>query len=262
MLELSRFLSSDLLLFFGIGLLGGAHCIGMCGPLVTVYARKMGVRTESRREYLTPYELRQHGLFNLGRTVSYATIGAVCGALGNGLFLTAERLTTVAGLLRGSVGSIVGLVVIATGVYYLRGEIGGVRLPVPGLDRAFELLSTRLTRLATGPGIVGLGAVHGLLPCPILYPAFLYAFAIGDPLAGLLSLGTLGLGTFPAVFLYGTLVGSVDPTRRRRLHRLLGIAFVVLGYVLFAHGMMVLGVSLPHPDLPRYQPLAFLASAR
>ncbi|MFB6373200.1 MAG: hypothetical protein ABEN55_08825, partial [Bradymonadaceae bacterium] len=29
--------------------------------------------------------------------------------------------------------------------------------------------------------IAGLGAVHGFLPCPILYPGFLYAFARADP---------------------------------------------------------------------------------
>ena len=29
---------ADLAVFFLIGLLGGVHCIGMCGPLVTTYA--------------------------------------------------------------------------------------------------------------------------------------------------------------------------------------------------------------------------------
>lgn len=260
MVEPSPFVSGDLIVFFAIGLLGGAHCIGMCGPLVTVYASKVDARTESRAR-LTPYEVRQHGLFNLGRTVSYATIGAICGAVGNTVFVTAETMTTVADLVRGSVGAVVGLFVVGTGVYYLLGQTsGGVHPTGVGLERLFGLLSTRLTSWATGPGIVGLGALHGLLPCPILYPAFLYAFAVGDPVTGALSLGTLGMGTFPAVFLYGTLVESVDPARRRRLHRLLGVAFVVLGYLLFAHGMMAVGIGLPHPDLPRYRPLSVLAS--
>lgn len=36
-------------------------------------------------------------------------------------------------------------------------------------------------------------------------------------------------------------------THRRRVHRLLGVVFVVLGYVLVAHGLMALGVQIPHP---------------
>ncbi|OYR58956.1 hypothetical protein DJ83_13850, partial [Halorubrum ezzemoulense] len=105
------------------------------------------------------------------------------------------------------------------------------------------------------PGIVALGAVHGLLPCPILYPAYLYAFASGSAVAGGVALGALGLGTIPAVFAYGTLIESVDPVHRRRVHRLLGVAFVALGYVLFAHGLMSVGIHVPHPRLPFWNPL-------
>ncbi|MCH7659490.1 MAG: sulfite exporter TauE/SafE family protein, partial [Euryarchaeota archaeon] len=54
---------ADLAVFFLIGLLGGVHCIGMCGPLVTTYAEGM----TSTEGALTFHEVRQHGLFNLGR---------------------------------------------------------------------------------------------------------------------------------------------------------------------------------------------------
>ncbi|AQL44702.1 hypothetical protein BV210_18270 (plasmid) [Halorientalis sp. IM1011] len=58
-----------LAVFFLIGLLGGAHCIGMCGPLVATYAERM--ETDDRWSgALTLYEVRQHTLFNLGRTMS------------------------------------------------------------------------------------------------------------------------------------------------------------------------------------------------
>jgi sulfite exporter TauE/SafE len=144
--------------------------------------------------------------------------------------------------------------VILVGVrYLLGGATGGVHLP--GLDRVTGWLTGYVDRLANGPGIVALGAVHGLLPCPILYPAYLYAFASGSAVAGGVALGALGLGTIPAVFAYGTLIESVDPVHRRRVHRLLGLAFVALGYVLFAHGLMSIGVRIPHPRLPFWNPL-------
>lgn len=260
----------DVALFLLIGLLGGAHCIGMCGPLVTMYAGRMNPETDGgtattggatanragdgRGSHLSTYEVRQHLLFNVGRATSYATIGALVGALGGAFYVGTERLVATAGLVRGAVGVLIGLAVVAVGVrYLLGGSTGGVHLP--GLDRVAGWLTNHVDRLASGPGILALGGVHGLLPCPILYPAYLYAFASGSALSGAVALGALGLGTIPAVFAYGTLVESVDAVHRRRLHRLLGVVFVALGYVLLAHGLMSLGIHVPHPKLPFYDPL-------
>ncbi|MFP8952277.1 sulfite exporter TauE/SafE family protein [Natrialbaceae archaeon A-arb3/5] len=256
-------LGIDVLLFLVIGLLGGAHCIGMCGPLVTVYAGRMDsdtratdggtqtARSSGRGSHLTTYEVRQHALFNLGRTASYTLLGAVFGALGSVLFVTTAELTSVADVVRGGVGLLIGGFVLATGVYYLLGRTTG-GLHIPGLERVVATLTSHVDRFANGPGIVGLGALHGLLPCPILYPAFLYAFATGSPASGALALAALGIGTVPAVFAYGTVIDAVDVAHRRRVHRLLGVAFVVLGYVLVAHGLMSFGIHVPHPELPFY----------
>ena len=270
-MTLSALLGADVLLFLAIGLLGGAHCIGMCGPLVTVYASRMdpdagrtdggGSGTASaagaatgREGHLTTYEVRQHALFNLGRAASYATIGTLLGALGGAVLVTTATLTGAAETVRGGVGLLVGAAVILVGVRYaLGGATGGVHLP--GLERVTGWLTGHVDRLANGPGIVGLGAVHGLLPCPILYPAYLYAFASGSAVSGGIALAALGIGTMPAVFLYGTVIESVDAVHRRRIHRLLGVAFVALGYVLFAHGLMSVGISVPHPRLPFWNPL-------
>mgnify|MGYP000451125513 CR=1 FL=1 len=269
-MNLSTLLGTDVLLFLAIGLLGGAHCIGMCGPLVTVYAGRMreGGRTDGggaaggaaaatsdrRGSHLTTYEVRQHALFNLGRATSYTVIGAALGALGGVVLVTTATLTGAATTVRGVVGLGVGAAVILVGVRYaLGGATGGIHLP--GLERVTGWLTGHVDRLANGPGIVGLGAVHGLLPCPILYPAYLYAFASGSAVSGGVALAALGIGTMPAVFLYGTVIEGIDAVHRRRVHRLLGVAFVALGYVLFAHGLMSVGIHVPHPSLPFWNPL-------
>ena len=42
---------------------------------------------------------------------------------------------------------------------------------------------------------------------------------------------------------------------RDRIHRVLGVAFVALGYIPLQHGLATLGVPLPHPSIPYYQPV-------
>lgn len=256
---------TDVVLFLLIGLLAGAHCIGMCGPLVTIYAQQMdatrtdgGQQTGSargqRHAHLSLYEVRQHALFNVGRTLSYTTIGAIVGLLGGVVFIGAGELTATAELVRGVFGVVTGTFVIGTGVIYVLGRVtSGVQLP--GTQRVIQKLTGAVERLANGPGIVGLGAVHGLLPCPILYPAYLYAFSTGSPIAGGVALFALGVGTIPTVFAYGTIIDSVSATHRRRMHRVLGVLFVILGYILLAHGLMSLGIRIPHPRLPFWDPL-------
>jgi sulfite exporter TauE/SafE len=246
--------------FFLIGLFGGAHCLGMCGPLVTTYTDRMdGGGSKSRSNRLSVRMVRQHGLFNLGRTLSYTLIGGVFGLAGSLVAVSVGEVTTLLRELNIVVGFTVGVVIMAAGVnYLLRGRV----LSLPGeslfgpITRAVQRrLTARIDAYVDGPGIVGLGALHGLLPCPLLYPAFLYAFVQASPVGGAVSLAVLGLGTVPALFMYGTLFQSLSTTTRVRLHRVLGVAFILLGYIPLQHALMLMGVDLPHPPIPFYQPL-------
>jgi len=254
MIDPTALLRVDLGLFFLIGLLGGVHCIGMCGPVVSMYDSAR-TRPDGGTPMPRPYH---HGLFNLGRTVSYALLGGLFGALGGVLYLTMDSLLTITNTLRGAVGIALGALIIYHGVHTLAGRDGNAlrRLPIPRLTtgRLLKGASGRIARAADGRGIVGLGLIHGLVPCPMLYAAFVYVFAIGSPINGVAALAALGIGTIPAVFLYGTTFGSIDPERIPRIHRILGGVFVLLGYVLFAHGSMAFGIHLPHPELPHYLP--------
>ena len=242
-------------LFFVVGLLGGAHCLGMCGPLVTTYADRLGGRDNA----VSWREIRGHALFNAGRTASYATIGGLAGLAG-GVVFDAAGVIALGDAIRGVVGVGVGLFVVAAGLGYLvsgtnalaRFEAGVLSRP---FARVYGAITTRVDDWVRGPRIAALGAIHGLLPCPILYPAFLYAFATGSATTGALSLLALGLGTVPALFLYGTAFGAAGETTRRRLHRAMGVAFLAMGYVPIAHGLGLLGVPVPGVRIPIYQPL-------
>ncbi|EMA24295.1 sulfite exporter TauE/SafE family protein [Haloarcula argentinensis] len=235
--------------FVGLGLVGSVHCLGMCGPLVTTYADRLDDGGP-----VSGHEIRQHALFNAGRTLSYALVGTVLGAAGSVLYDVAglARLGTA---VRGTVGVFVGLAIITVGLGYLsRGRAVDVARSLPLVGNLFQRLSASLVakvdRWVDGPGMVALGAMHGLLPCPLLYPAFLYAFATGSALTGGLSLAALGLGTFPLVFAYGTAFGTLSPSHRATLHRVLGVVFIALALVPLSNGLAAFGIAIPKPPLP------------
>ena len=233
----------------GLGLVGSVHCLGMCGPLVTTYADRLDDGGP-----LSTHEIRQQALFNVGRGVSYTLLGALFGALG-GVVFEAAGIAEVGTAVRGGVGVLVGLCILGVGTGYLtRGSAVDVTrsLPVVGVvfGRVSRALVSRLDRLVDGPGMVGLGAMHGLLPCPLLYPTFLYAATTGSPTTGALSLAAFSVGTMPLLFAYGTAFGTVSPAHRGAVHRLLGAAFLVLALVPLSNGLAAFGVAVPKPPLP------------
>jgi sulfite exporter TauE/SafE len=110
--------------------------------------------------------------------------------------VTFLAVTLAAMEVRAVTGIAVGLVVAAVGVNYATGR--GVRsISVPGFDRVTSpVRNALLWRVDEWGGdyrIAGLGAVHGFLPCPLLYPAYLYALVQGSTLGGAAALAALGV---------------------------------------------------------------------
>lgn len=244
--------AGELIAFATIGALGSGHCLGMCGPLVTVYGDQMTPDTEPARGP-TWRELRQHGLFNLGRTLGYAAVGGLVAAVGAAAFDLAA-LTAAGDAIRALLGVAVGVAIAVAGLGYLTGGSAPAmvgRLPGTRVTARLEsIVLARVEDLSTGPGILVLGGLHALLPCPLLYPVYLYGFARGTPLEASVLLAAFGLGTFPTLFGYGTALGSLLMGTRQRLHRVLGAGFVLLSTVPLAHGLALLGVPVPHVPLP------------
>ncbi|WP_157971537.1 sulfite exporter TauE/SafE family protein [Halorussus litoreus] len=254
----------ELGLFFVIGLFGTSHCLTMCGPLVSVYSERLAeknARRDRTDRASTEQLLVQHALFNLGRLTIYATLGGLFGLLGSTVFRTADVVVVFGSELRGIVGIATGLLVVLTGAAHAAGRHSGAlsgEVPMlAGITRRIrEGVHSELDRWLGGYRTFVLGFVHGFLPCPLLYPAFLYAFTTGDPVGGALALAVLGAGTFPAMFLYGTLYQTAAPRRHAFVYRLVGVAFVLLGVNTLLLGTSLLGFDVPYLfRAPVYQPL-------
>lgn len=247
-------LELGLAIFFIIGLLSSVHCLGMCGPLITLYSNKFS-KNQNKTQWK---DIRQHFLFNIGRTISYALIGALIGGLGSIVFDVA-KIASIVNVVRGISGILIGIFIIVTGITYIKpGTVNDI-IQVTFFENQFSHIRSFLTghveNWVKGPRIVGLGMIHGIFPCPVIYPAYLYAFVQGSPLFGGLSLAALGLGTIPTLFSYGVILESVSTKIRARLHHGLGVSFIFLGYIPLSMGLMALGFQVPHLDIPIYQPL-------
>jgi sulfite exporter TauE/SafE len=205
---------------FLFGLLGSTHCFGMCGPLVSLYAGQLAGGGG-------PSAPRQHLLFNLGRVLAYINLGV--GPCGVHLGGPSVDRRTGSPTRPGDGGHWLSAVA---------NRLDRLRRDLPGHWWGFGGIRV----LARSPGIVLLGALHGLLPCPLLYVMFTSAVALGDPIRGGVLLFSFSLGTVPMMWGIGVAGQYLSPARRLAWQRVFGGLVTAWGLVLVFHGLQSLGL--------------------
>lgn len=203
---------------FLIGLLGGAHCVGMCGGIVGA----LTVQVPGRRR---PWGL--HLTYSAGRIASYALAGAVMGLVGSmGLFF--DRVLPVQLLLY----LFANLLLVLLGLY-LAG-FGKLLLPLEGLGarlwRRIHPYSARVLPADTVGKAFALGALWGWLPCGLVYSLLATAMLSGGAGAGALVMLAFGLGTLPNLLLAGMIFKRLrDITSDRRVRIAAGALVAAFG---------------------------------
>ncbi len=180
----------SLLAAFLVGFMGGAHCVGMCGGIVTAMSFQGG-----RRQ---PFNL--HVAYNIGRVTSYTIAGGVAGLAGSAAFLSHHLLPLQRGLY-----VLAQFILIFLGLY-----LAGLSRAVLVLERAggrlWERLQPWLGRLlpVRTPGQALLaGGLWGWLPCGLVYSVLISALASGGMVQGALLMLAFGLGTLPNLLAMG-----------------------------------------------------------
>jgi sulfite exporter TauE/SafE len=211
-----EFSASAYLALFLIGLLGGTHCIGMCGGIVS--ALSMG----------GPSRFVLHLAYNSGRIVSYAAAGAIAGALG-GLSLTLSGQLPV----RITLYVLANLMLVALGLYLI-----GITQTLAFTERFgkklwvhLQPLSKRYLPARTVAQAFPLGLLWGWLPCGLVYSALATALTSGSALHGAGMMLAFGLGTLPNLLLAGLLAVRLK-------------AYAALPLVRWAAGLLVLGFGV------------------
>ena len=212
---------SGFLTVFLIGLLGGVHCAGMCGGIVSALNLQMPDKSCSGG---TPWTI--HLAYNLGRISSYAFAGALMGAMGSLGLLLNNALPVQLTLYVAA-----NLMMIALGLY-LTGITGALAFTERAGQWLWQRIQPATRRFLPVRGPVQafpLGLLWGWLPCGLVYSVLAMALLAGSASRGAMTLLAFGLGTLPNLMLAGLLLARFRRVIQGRPLRL-GSGLLVLGF--------------------------------
>ncbi|MEQ6290809.1 sulfite exporter TauE/SafE family protein [Vogesella sp. GCM10023246] len=209
-------LEISLLSLFLTGLLGGVHCLGMCGGIVTA----ISVTGQGSKPLLLLG-------YNLGRLASYVAIGALLGGLAQWGVAEADFRPLQLGLFAAA-----NVLLILLGLYLagLSGAVTRIEKLGQPLWRSLQPLTRRLLPLRHGWQSVLVGALWGWVPCGLVYTASLSALASQSAASGALVMLSFGLGTLPNLLLMGAFASKLGQWKQQRPVRLLaGLTVSAMG---------------------------------
>lgn len=216
-----------------VGLLGGVHCLGMCGSIVGIFTTQVP-KDRSRWPF--------HMAYSSGRILSYTLAGALVGAVGQAGLLMRDAVPV-----QHLMFALSSLMLVALGLY-LAGVWGVVRHLERfggGLWQRLQPYTRRLLPVNTVPRALGLGALWGWLPCGLVYSVLITALASGSAAQGALIMLAFGLGTLPNLLAIGmfweSVKGWVQSPKVRLGAGLLVVALGVYGLVRVGYTFMVHG---------------------
>lgn len=217
---------------FLAGLFGSGHCFGMCGPVVVLL--ETGQQDGARF-----HGLSRRLIYNLGRLLFYALLGAV--AASAGVVLTrAAGIGTGLSILR----TLAGILVVAIGLNLLLGWRILRYLEKSGamLWRAVAPLARHVLPATTPGRALGAGFLWGALPCGLVYSSVAIAATSGNAMSGALVMLAFWSGTLPALLVAGASARTLGSwTRKPLLRRVTGMALVIVGLAALAMPYMHAG---------------------
>ena len=251
-------LEATLLSVFLLGLLGGAHCAGMCGPIVgaVVMAGRRNAEPAGKARTIEivpaapepsagrqPTDWPRLLAYNIGRVLSYVIAGALAGAVGSAAWF-ARHVAPVQQVAL----ALAGVALIAMGLYLL-----GVLRPLGALESAGRPLWRRVaplaSRLLAGRNpwqAVGAGLVWGLIPCGMVYGMLVAALASGSAADGALLAAAFGAGTLPNLLAIGWAASrSTSWLRAGWLRRAAGALILIFGVLGLVRSTGLTGMPLP-----------------
>ncbi len=214
---------SSYLAAFVVALLGGVHCVGMCGGIVGALTLGLPAAARGRFPAMLPYLLA----YNAGRIASYVAAGLLAGGVGA---WTAQLTSVHHG--QQALQLLAGGFMILLGLYLGDWWRGLARVEQAGglLWQHIEPLGRRLLPVRTPAQALGIGLVWGWLPCGLVYSVLIWAIGTGSAWRGGLLLLSFGLGTLPALLAMGAFAAALARwVRSPWVHGIAGALVIAFG---------------------------------
>jgi sulfite exporter TauE/SafE len=209
---------------FIMGGIGSLHCVGMCGPIALALPV---VSNNNFGRFLSTL------LYNLGRMVTYAALGALLGLAGASFAL--------AGFQKG-LSVLLGLTII---VVLLWPKHAWVLKSNHSVQLFFATVRNSLGKLLARRNyrsVFFIGLVNGLLPCGLVYIALAGAVATTSVVKSSLFMAAFGLGTLPLMWGISFFGSFINVQTRVRIRKAYPYLMAGMACLLIIRGM---GLDIP-----------------
>lgn len=209
------------------------HCIGMCGGFVLAYSS-----TKVKSEWSKTDKTISHTLYNLGRTISYAVIGGIVGALGSIFTLNVYARASL---------YMAAAVLMAIVALWLFGYTKMARVLEYDFTKVsfFKKSFQNLLQSGSKVSFLKLGILNGFFPCGLVYFFASSAAASGSAINGAIIMTIFGLSTFVPMFTLAYASSILQNMGFRRIASKIS-ALMIMGFAAFtAYGAIVIFFDLP-----------------
>lgn len=211
-----------------MGAVGSMHCIGMCGPIALSLPI---VKNNSFSRFLGSL------LYNLGRVITYSSLGIIFGLIGNSfiLFGFQQGLSITLGII-----ILIIIIIPKSGISKFK--------MFDGFLKNVRGIIIQLFQKKSYSSLFLIGLLNGLLPCGLVYIAIAGAIATADPLNSALFMGAFGLGTLPLMWAIAFFGSELKFNYRLKIKRAYPYFMAVMACLLILRGM---GLGIPYisPEL-------------
>ena len=204
------------------GLVGSAHCLGMCGPLALMVH---GFHSQKRWALV---------LYFLGKTLTYAALGAIAGSVGTGLI--SFGFTQVV-----SISLDMALLLLAINQLW-QPQWWHNNIAAQKMQTFLATKTAKLLNNSKRGSSLFMGMLNGLLPCGLVYLGMIGSAATANAFQGAFYMMLMGIGTLPAMLVFVGGMHSATQLWRFRIQKIMPYMVAVVGLLLVLRGA---GLGIP-----------------
>lgn len=221
----------DLIGAFMVGVVGSAHCIGMCGGIASL------ISIDPNVPKLNSKKITNIVGYNLGRLSSYALLGGILG----GALASLVELSQLTQLLTG-LRVVAAILMIALGLYIGQWWFGILKVESigKGIWRYISPIAQKLIPIKHPLHAIPLGFLWGWLPCGLVYSMLSWAIVSGSALAGAGTMLAFGLGTLPSMLAFGVGAAFINQLKSSSLFKRTAGALLII----YGSYTLILAVSM------------------